>query len=228
MTSPLIGVLGGMGPAASVHFQARLVQLTPAERDADHPTTVVWSDPRVPDRVAALRGTGASPVPALRRGVGVLRSAGASVIAVPCNTVHPFLPEVLPPGGWVDMITTAAARLAADGATRVGVLATAATLEHGMYTHALAEHGIEAHAPADQEAILELIAAVKAGRAPSDLLARLGTTVRTVLADGCDAVLIACTELSVVAAAGGEEPGMVDALDELARETLRRVGVTPW
>ncbi|MFC7457722.1 aspartate/glutamate racemase family protein [Brachybacterium sp. GCM10030267] len=227
MTTSTIGVLGGMGPAASVHFQQRLVQLTPAQRDADHPTTISWSDPQIPDRVAALRGTGESPVPALRRGAEVLRGAGAAVIAVPCNTVHPFLPQVLGESGYVDMIDKAGRAVAARGITRASVLATAATLEHGMYERALAAHGVEAAAPAEQQAeVLEIIAAVKTGADRAPLRERLHAVIDDQLRGGCDGVLVACTELSVLIA---ESPRsmVVDALDELARETLRRAGISP-
>ena len=156
-----------MGPAATAHFQTRLVELTDAAADADHPVVVTWSDPTVPNRVAALQGRGPSPVPALRHGLGVLAGAGAQVLAVACNTVHPFLPEAL--AGFdlqlVDMIEVAAEETAAAGISTAAVLATAATLEHGMYARALDSRSVVAHTPQEgtQAAVLELIAAVKAG-----------------------------------------------------------------
>ncbi|WP_158685519.1 cysteate racemase [Microbacterium halophytorum] len=226
MTGTTIGILGGMGPAASVHFQKRLVDLTPAESDADHPPTVMWSDPQLPDRVAALRGSGASPVPGLRRGAEIIRSAGADIVAVPCNTVHPFLDDALGAGGYVDMIGEAARIVASHGITRAAVLATAATLEDGMYERALAAHGVEATHPDDQQAVLDIIAAVKAGGDVEALRARLFAVITHALAGASDGVLVACTELSVLMA-DAPMPDVVDALDELARETLRRAGIDP-
>lgn len=226
MTDTIIGILGGMGPAAGVHFQRRLVDLTPAERDADHPPTVMWSDPKLPDRVAALRGTGESPVPGLRRGAEIVRSAGAEVIAVPCNTVHPFLDEAIGAGSYIDMIDEAARVVAAHGTTRASVLATSATLEHGMYARALAAHGIEATHPDDQQAVLDIIADVKSGGDVETLRSRLFAVISHALAGASDGVLVACTELSVLIA-DAPMPDVVDALDELARETLRRAGVRP-
>ena len=231
---PVVGVLGGMGPAATAHFQTRLVQLTDASRDADHPVVVTWSDPSVPDRVAALRGTGPSPVPVLRSGLGVLAGAGAQVLAVPCNTVHPFLPEALPAFEdlhLVDMIEVAAEETAAVGFTMAAVLATAATLEHGMYHRALAARSVRAHTPGPetQPAVLELIAAVKAGTPVRELVPEYERLVAELVTAGCDGVLVACSEISAVAAASAGIPGagapVVDAVDALARATLRAAGI---
>ncbi len=85
----MLGVLGGMGPAATVDFMAKLIRLNPAERDQDHLPVIVLSDPRVPDRVGpVVDGRGRSPLPALRAGVGALERAGAQAIAIPCHTAH--------------------------------------------------------------------------------------------------------------------------------------------
>ena len=234
----VIGVLGGMGPAATAHFQTRLVTLTDAAADAAHPVVVTWSDPGVPNRVAALQGAGPSPVPRLHHGIGVLAGAGAQVLAVPCNTVHPFLPEAL--AGFdlqlVDMIEVAAEQTAAAGITTAAVLATAATLQHGMYARALDSRSVVAHAPAEstQTAVLELIAAVKAGVPISDLVPGYEALVGELAATGCDGVLVACSEISAVAAssaaAGGRSPlpvPVVDSVDTLARATLLAAGFTP-
>ena len=95
----VLGVLGGMGPLASAQFMVRLTLLTPAEQDQDHIPTVLWSDPRVPDRTAARLAGGADPLPALLRGIRGLEAAGCGAIAIPCNTAH----------GWFDAMQAATA-----------------------------------------------------------------------------------------------------------------------
>lgn len=231
----VIGVLGGMGPAATAHFQTRLVALTDAAADAGHPTVVTWSDPTVPDRVAALRGAGPSPVPSLRTGLTVLAGAGAQVLAVPCNTVHPFLAEALAGSGLllVDMIEAAAEEVAAAGIGTAAVLATAATLEHGMYHRALAGRSVVAHSPEGegQAAVLELIAAVKAGVPARELVAGYASVVAGLTEAGCDGVLVACSEVSAVAAAAADVGAplpvrTVDAVDALARATVGAAGLS--
>src|SRR5690349_7057585 len=94
----MLGVLGGMGPLASSQFMLRLTQLTPATRDQDHIPTVLWSDPRVPDRTIGRLGNGVDPLPWLLRGIEGLRRAGCGAIAIPCNTAH----------GWYDQMRNAA------------------------------------------------------------------------------------------------------------------------
>jgi aspartate racemase len=85
----MIGVLGGMGPAATIDFMEKIIRLTPAELDHDHLPLVVMSDPRVPDRVAPiLKNQGPSPAEAMVRGATSLKEAGAGCIAIPCHTAH--------------------------------------------------------------------------------------------------------------------------------------------
>jgi len=93
--SPVVGILGGMGPAATADFYAKLTSRTPAVSDQDHLRVIIWSDPTIPDRSRALTGEGPDPTPTLRRGAQGLRAAGASLLAVPCNTAHAFLPGIM-------------------------------------------------------------------------------------------------------------------------------------
>ena len=85
---PVLGVLGGMGPLATVDFLRKLIEETPAARDEDHLPVIAWSVPQIPDRPAAITGNGESPLPALLAGVHTLKAAGAVALAIPCNTAH--------------------------------------------------------------------------------------------------------------------------------------------
>lgn len=222
-----VGILGGMGPAATADFYARLVRATPAGRDQDHLPVVVWGDPTVPDRVAALAGTGPSPVPWLVRGMQGLAAAGAQVLAVPCNTAHPFLAEALEQAGTdlelVDMVERTAARAAQDHpGARVGLMATLGTVRHGMYEVAGASAGLDVQRPTEQcqDTVLEVIRGVKQGRALAELRAPYLRAVEGLAEQGCAAVLVACTELSVVAAETEAALPAIDASEVLARETV--------
>ena len=222
-----VGILGGMGPAATADFYARLVRATPAERDQDHLPVVVWGDPTVPDRVAALFGTGPSPVPWLVRGMQGLAAAGAEVLAVPCNTAHPFLPEALAGSGTelelVDMVERTAAHAAqTHPLARVGLLATLGTVRHGMYQDAGAAVDLDVRPPDDgvQDTVLEVIRGVKQGRAVAEVCTAYLSAVEHLAERGCVAVLVACTELSVVAAETEAALPAIDASEVLARETV--------
>jgi aspartate racemase len=117
----VIGVLGGMGPAAGADFLARLVAATSAQRDQDHLHVVLDSDPSVPDRTDALVSGGPSPVPTLRRMARRLAGAGADILVMACNTASAVLPElagVVPVTflRWNDVVAAELSRTAPRGA----------------------------------------------------------------------------------------------------------------
>src|ERR1700710_3147231 len=145
MTDRVLGVLGGMGPLASAHFMLRLTLLTPADRDQDHIPTVLWSDPRVPDRGAARLGTGPSPLPWLMRGIDGLRAAGCGAIAIPCNTAHGWFGPMAQQAGVpiLHIVDAAATDLRRIGITRgtIGLMGTAATLAMRLYQDRLGSAG---------------------------------------------------------------------------------------
>ena len=94
MIPPLVGILGGMGPAATAYLYQRIIALTPARTDQEHLAVTIWADPSVPDRTEALLGVGADPTPTLVSGARKLREAGAELVAIACNTAHAFAPAV--------------------------------------------------------------------------------------------------------------------------------------
>ena len=167
----ILGVLGGMGPLASAYFMMRLTQLTPAASEEEHVPAVLWSDPRVPNRLQAQRGTGPSPLPWLVHGIQKLAEVGCGAVAIPCNTAH----------GWIDgmraaspipilhIIDAAADDLRRQGVVsgRVGVLATEATLAMRLYQDWLQRLGwsvIEPSAEEMKELVSPSIALVKENR----------------------------------------------------------------
>ncbi len=208
-----LGILGGMGPAATADFLRKIVERTQAQRDQDHIPIVVCSVPQVPDRSAAILDGGPSPLPAMLRGVRTLEAAGAAAIAIACNTAH----------YWIDDLQRATAvpiLHIADAVVReldaidprphgVGLVATRGTLHAGFYQRRLgaAGHRCLASTPEElDELVMPGIGLVKGGRI--DEGARLLHTAVRQLADrGAQAVVLACTEVPV-------------ALDRLAPESL--------
>jgi aspartate racemase len=195
-----VGILGGMGPAATVDFYAKLVRATPADIDQDHLRVVVWADPSIPDRAAALLDGGTDPTPWLLSGARKLEAAGADLIAVPCNQAHAFLPAVGDSIGipFISMIeaTVQAVRAAPQPVTRVALLAATGTLRAGLYRDQLEEAGIEQLVPTDseQEAAMAAFRAVKAGdtgAATEDCLTEVASQL---VARGADVLIAGCTE----------------------------------
>ena len=222
----MIGVLGGMGPAATLDFMAKLMRLTPAGRDQDHVPLVVISDPRVPDRVGPiLLGRGASPLPALQEGARRLERAGARCIAMPCHTAHAWYDGLaaatkLPILHIVDATLAELERLMVPPGP-LGLLATAATIEAGLYQERLAAAGYPALIASEEvmaAAVLPAIALVKQDRA-TEAAPLLLRAVDHLQAAGAGHVLLACTELPVAFAAA-PHPACIDATEALARACL--------
>jgi len=212
-----IGILGGMGPAAAIDLQARVLAATPASRDRDHVPVVVWNVPQVPDRVAAILGGGESPLGAMLAGARALEAAGAEAIAIACNTAHHWADELAAALGVPLLHIADAATAALDRRSprprTVGLLATRGTLASGFYARRLERRGLAWIAPGEdiQEASVDpAIAAVKAGdRAGA---ARHFRAAATALRDrGADVLLLACTELPLAAAGSGLEDRCLDA-----------------
>lgn len=225
----MLGVLGGMGPLASAQFMLRLTLLTPATRDQDHIPAILWSDPRVPDRTAARIAGGEDPLPALLRGIRGLEAAGATAIAIPCNTAH----------GWFDamqaatalpilhIVDAAEAELRRLGVTPgpIGLMGTAGTLAMRLYQGRLDARGWTCLTPTAEEMdrlVTPGIAEVKANNVAA-AYAPLAEAARLLVERGASAVVLGCTEIPLGIAAGPALPFPVcDTIDGLARAAIAR------
>jgi aspartate racemase len=224
----MIGILGGMGPAATVDFMAKLIRLTAAEREQDQLPLVVVSDPRVPDRVAPiLEGRGESPLPQLLAGVRRLERAGAGCIAIPCHTAHFWYDQLAAETALpiLSMIDAVLAELARRRVPRgpLGLLATAATLHAELYQRRLAAAGHPCLI-LDREAmaalVLPAIRLVKLDRA-GEAAPFLCRAVEALRAQGAGLTLLACTELPLAWAAAVDPPAdCLDATEALGRHVI--------
>jgi len=216
-----IGVLGGMGPAATVEFFRRLVEATPASIDQNHLHILIDNDPTVPDRTSALLRGGPTPAPALAGMAERLERAGAEVLAMPCNTAHAFLDAIRAAVSAlvIDMVAETADRI---DATSVGLLATVGTIRSGIYDRAFRDRGIRLIVPKgdDQRTVTRSIEAIKAGRALPEVERALVPVVEALSRRGAEVAIAGCTEISLLD--GGRMPiRWVDALDCLVEATVR-------
>jgi len=199
---PVLGVLGGMGPLATVHFLALLVEVTDAGRDQDHLPVLVWSNPCVPDRSAALVNGGESPEPVLEQGVRYLEQCGAAAIAIPCNTSH-YWQVAMAAATSLPIISIIDATILALGdvphVSRVGVLATQGTLAAGIYQPRLQVAGYQPLLPDEQSLttlVMPGIRGIKAGdRGPPE--AMLAEAAARLIDQGADAIILGCTEIGI-------------------------------
>ena len=225
----IIGILGGMGPAATADFYGKLVALTPVRSDQEHLRTVIWSDPTIPDRTAALLGEGPDPTPWLLNGCRVLREAGATVIAIPCNTAHAFVPRIADQAGLpiVHMIDEVARHLAAaePPVRTVGLLATSGTVLTGLYQQWLDRVGIDIVLPEPDSQDAEVMAAIRAikagerGVAVADPLRRAAGRL---VDRGAQAVIAGCTEIPLGLSPEDIDVPLLDPAVVLAQALIRR------
>ncbi|MBK8323587.1 MAG: amino acid racemase [Betaproteobacteria bacterium] len=222
-----VGILGGMGPAAALDLQAKILALTPATRDEDHLPVVTWNVPQIPDRVAAIEGRGPSPLPAIAEGARSLEAAGAEAIAIACNTAHHWAEELrslmrVPLLHIVDAVAEAIAARPARPA-RIGLMGTRGTLASGFYGRRLEALGFAWIAPdeACQAAFIDpAIAAVKRADR-TGAVEHFSGAARDLRERGADLLLLGCTELPLALAGSGFETCSLDANHALAQSVVR-------
>jgi len=216
-----VGVLGGMGSAATAEFFRRLVAATPAASDQEHLHVLVDNDPSVPNRTDAILHGGPSPVPRLIAMARRLEASGADFLVMPCNTVHVYIGEIrasvsIPV---LDMISETVAVL---DRTSIGLLATDGTIRARLYQDACDARGVLVvlPRPEDQRSVMEAIAGIKRGEDSWGIGEELEPVVRRLERGGAEAVIAGCTEISLVAG-GGMPIDWIDALDRLVEATVR-------
>jgi len=235
----VIGILGGMGPEATLDCFSKILKNTPAKKDPEHLRVVIDSNPGIPDRIAAILGEGQSPVPALVAGCRGLQKAGADFIIIPCVTVHFFLPQIqaespLPILSIIDAVAETIHRDFPETGT-VGLLGTIATVESGLFQKRLAEDSIHTLVPdgAEQTKIIDAIKDIKDTRPPrsrfeitADLIEAAGSLVEKKPA-GAEAIIAGCTEIPLALGQKDLPVPYFDSLTILARAAIRFAGRTP-
>ncbi|MDA9444242.1 aspartate racemase [Bradyrhizobium sp. CCBAU 51745] len=229
----MLGILGGMGPMATVDFMGKIVRNTPASCDQDHIQMVVCSATDVPDRTAAILGHGADPFPAMLNALRRLELSGATRIAIPCNTAHHWYGALqaetsVPIIHIVDAVTEALAQRRTN--PTLGVLATDGTVHAGIYQQRLAERGYACVVPAAtaQAEVMRAIRLVKAGLT-DEAAGILGREAEALAARGCSHIAMACTEIPLALAALDSDVGaaLLDPTDLLAQACVRSCLAAP-
>lgn len=223
----VVGVLGGMGPLATIDFMRKMIEATPATSDQEHVPVVVSSIPQVADRTAAFRGEGDSPLAAMVASGRRLVDAGAGLIVMPCNTAHLWW-DALAPALGLPMLHLVDAALAEGVArfgtgARLGLLATDATIASGLYPNRTpAGSGLQWLLPTAVEmlqGVMPGIAAVKAGDLPA-ARGLLLPVAEALARRGAQALVLGCTEIPLVIPAAGAPLPVIDATEALARRAV--------
>lgn len=225
---PIVGILGGMGPEATVELMRRLIARTPAQDDQDHLHLLVDCNPKIPSRIAHLvDGVGIDPTDELVRMARNLESGGATLLAMPCNTAHGYAAAIGAAVGipLINMVEQTAAAVMALGVRRVALLASSAVVKTQLYARAIDHFGGQIILPSQQSDVMDIIWSVKRGVTGPVQSAALGSIMHE-MAECADVVVIACTELSVIAQQPNLTIPVIDALDVLTTAILRAVDIT--
>lgn len=219
-----LGIIGGLGPMATVYYMQLIVQMTQAATDQEHMDMIVWNHPSIPDRTAyILDRTKPSPLPPIRELAQKLESLGAGCIAIPCITSHYFYEDfshsVSVP--FLNIVRETAMHLKENGIKKAGIMATTGTVRTELFQTALAEQGIAAVLPdpSHQEMVMDIIYNhVKAGKPVNPSEFREVATHLFRRESECN--ILGCTELSLLKRDYAIGEGFLDALEVLAKASI--------
>ena len=221
-----LGVLGGMGPAATSLFFERVIDNTDASKDQDHIDMVILNHATIPDRTRAILEDNKEPfLEAVKKDFEIFEAAGVDHIAIPCNTSHYFYDEMqaMTDIPIIHMIeeTVSYIREKFGQTAKVGILATDGTINTGIYQSVCHKHNMKAHIPnlQDQEKVMRTIYDFKADK-PVDVQGFERIIAHMVQIEKCDCVILGCTELSCIEVSERLKPFCVDAMQVLANESI--------
>jgi aspartate racemase len=236
VTEKIIGILGGMGPEATLNCFAKILANTPAEKDQDHIRVIIDNNPKIPDRTSAIMGHGKSPVDAVVQSAQALKNAGADFIIIPCVTVHYFYEKFaeaspLPILSILDVVARAIAT-EYPGLKKIGLMATNGTVQTGIFQKRLARENIDTIVcdTDHQEQVMQAIYALKSSPTPEtrqQITATFQAAAQSLIEKGAQGIVAGCTEIPL--ALSQEHLGVpyFDALNLLARAAIREAGREP-
>ena len=224
MTNKSLGVIGGLGPLATAYFLELCIYMTDAKADQDHLDMIIYNTPSTPDRTAHILDSSApSPLPQMLSVGKALQQQGVSCIGIPCMTAHYFFPQLeeslsVP---LINSIEETVKHLKENGVQKVGIMATDGSIRTGLFQQELTRQGLTAIEP-DPEAQAKVMHViyqnVKAGK-PVEL-GKFFSAADNLRKQGADAIILGCTELSLVKRDYPIGPGFIDTMEVLARQAI--------
>jgi len=226
MAEKTVGILGGLGPEATLDFYARLMQASGAEEDQDHLHVIVNSNAKIPNRQRSIAGTGSSSLPGLIDSAQALERAGADFIVMPCNTAHYYSDGIeaaisIPFLSILDVSVRACLDIVRPGAS-VGLMATNACLDVDLYQSALLQAGLEALLPneAEQRQLMRDIFRLKTGEIEPAIPVNMRRLSQSLHEKGATLILTACTEIPMAFSADEAAIPVIHSTDALVEATI--------
>ncbi len=221
--SLMVGVLGGLGPEATVEFMARVLALTPAESDQDHVHMLVDQNPGVPNRQEAVLREGEDPSSAIVGMAKRLEAAGCDFLVMPCNTAHAWEEEIRAAVS-IPFLSIVDATVAAipGGIRKVGLMTTPAGLATNCYQRVLTDRGVETieHDATRVEELMKLVYSIKIGDTGADVTDGMRGLADELIDRGAELIIFGCTEIPIVLGPGDLAVPALSSTDKLAKRTI--------
>lgn len=222
----LVGVIGGMGPDATVDFMSRVLAETPAEKDQQHVRMVVEHNPRIPSRQLAMRGEGENPGPVMAAMAHRLESAGADFLVMPCNVAHAWQGDIeaaisIPFVSIVEESVRSAVDCSGDNSA-LGLMTTPGCFTAGLYQRAVAETGrpIITQTSDELAETMSLVDRIKGGDRSHEVSDGLRSLADQLVGRGARVLIAACTEFPLVLSGSMFDVPFVSSTDVLAQKTV--------
>lgn len=229
MKNITVGVLGGLGPMASVYFYEMVVNMTDAKTDQEHVDMIITNRATTPDRTAFIVGSSEEdPSNILIDDAKKLEKYGVDFIVMTCNTAHYFYEKIarsvnLP---LVNIVEETIKHAKVTNHKKLGILATTGNIKTSLYQNMCEKYDMK-YLTLDekrQSQVMEIIYDdIKSGK-PADM-DKFNSIVNYLKENDCDGVILGCTELSILKNDNGLDGNFyIDSLEVLARETIVRSG----
>jgi len=227
MSQKIIGILGGMGPEATLDLFYKIIKLSPAEKDQDHFRIIIDNNPKIPDRTNAILGTGKDPLPELVMTAQNLGKAGADFIIIPCNTAHYFISGIQQSVNIpiLNMIEESAnyVKNIYPSFKKVSLFASKGTYKTKLYNSFFNAKNIDIliPTPPEQEKIMDLIYMVKSGILSEQMKSQIIKISKEQIKKGTQAIITGCTEISLILKDKDIKVPIIDPTNILAKRAIK-------
>jgi len=221
-----VGIIGGMGPAATLDLFNKILKATPAKRDQDHIHIIIDNFPQIPDRTAFLLGKGENPLPYILKSVRTLERANVDVLCMPCNTAHYFVEDIrkATPLPFISIIesTLNEIRSRFKNSKNIGLLATDGTIIGRVYHNIFEVEGDKIITPLEekQHEVMKIVYSIKAGKMEENVQT-FEEIIEHMKFLGSEVVILGCTELPILLKYFKPSIPVIDATSCLAKEIVK-------
>ncbi|MGM0409341.1 MAG: aspartate/glutamate racemase family protein [Bacillota bacterium] len=224
----IIGVVGGMGPDATVDLFKKIINKTDAKKDQDHHRLLIYNNPKIPDRTKAILEDGKSPLKELIKTAKVLENAGADFLIIPCNTAHYFFDELqseikIEIVNMIEEIAKKASKQ--NNIKKLGIMGTKGVIETGIYDKELKNYDIEVLKPSkrDKEKLMDIIYAIKSAKQNKNMQKELFEIAMSLINKGVDGIILGCTELPLLFDKNNFSYPIFISQEVLAESAIRKI-----